>query len=665
MHDPSQASVLQQIAATAHAGRLDAAALMVEQAYTDGVMDPVLAALGGAIEFHRGQFSRAIPLLVLAQSDLTKDLTVRANLAESHFHLGDHASALALCDETSVVNDGSMRLARLGGHLAQEAEDYSRAIMCYRLVAKFQPHDWSIWNNLGNALGAADEAHEAAIALEHAARLAPDSAPIRINLGNTLVQAGRKDDAERILLEAAAMFADDPHPYLALYNMYRDVGREDDAYDAVREAARRAPESASIQSDFGQEAARRNDYAIAEAAFESALLIDPALGPAFVGLAAVYERMNREAELKPLRKRAINAKIDDQSRSFIDALSFKRANEFDAAFEALERAGNVIVPGRKLHLRGIMLDRLGRHDEAFEAFSEMNAHWKTDPSQPEIRAREYRNAIIHATEILSPSWIKSWTSFDVPLDKHTPVFLVGFPRSGTTLLDTMLMADPSVRVLEEEAFIGEIERELGGIDALPHLSQSQIIAARQGYFNRVRKLVDLGPETVVVDKHPMHLTKVAVIRRLFPEAKFVLALRHPCDVVLSCFITNFRINNAMANFLDLEDTATLYDLAFSHWEKARFHFNLSVSTVVYEQLVEDSERVLRPVFDNLGLAWPSEQFDHRDAARARGTVSTASYSQVTEPIYKRAAGRWMRYSEQLEPVIPVLAPWVKRFGYEL
>jgi tetratricopeptide (TPR) repeat protein len=665
MLEPSSAHMLQQIAATARAGRLDAAALMVEQARINGVMDPVIAALGGAIEFQRGQFSRAVPLLVQAQAFLTKDITVRANLAESYFHLGDHVSALALCDEISVTNDASMRLARLGGHLAQEAEEYVRSIMFYRMVAKAQPNDWSIWNNLGNALSAAGEAHEAAIALEHSVRLAADSAPIRINLGNALIQAGRNDDAQRVLLEAAAAFADDPNPYLSLYNMYRDLGREDDAYDAVREAARRAPNSAPIQSDLGQEAARRNDYAIAEAAFEAALVIEPALGPAFVGLAAVYERMNREAELEPLRERATHAQIDEQSRAFIDALSFKRANEFDAAFEALERAGDVVVPGRKLHLRGIMLDRLGRHDEAFEAFSDMNTHWKADPSQPAVRAREYRDGVTHATELLSPSWIKSWAPLNGPLDRRTPIFLVGFPRSGTTLLDTMLMADPSVRVLEEEAFIGEIENELGGIDALPNLTESQIITAREGYFDRVRKLVGLEPETVVVDKHPMHLTKVAVIRRLFPEAKFVLAMRHPCDVVLSCFITNFRINNAMANFLDLEDTATLYDLAFSHWEKARSHFDLSVSTVIYEQLVEDPEDVLKPVFDELGLIWPSAKFDHRNAARARGTVSTASYSQVTEPIYKRAAGRWTRYREQLEPIIPVLAPWVKRFGYEL
>jgi Flp pilus assembly protein TadD len=665
MSDPAQAELLQQIAATARAGRLDSAALMVEQARIAGQMDPTLAALGGAIEFHRGQFARALPLLVLAQAHHPADMTVRANLADAYFRTGDTAAALALCDADTIAKDASLRLARLGGHLAQEAEDYPRAIACYRLVAKTQGDDWSIWNNLGNALSAAGDIQEAATALERAVHLAPDSAPIHVNLGTTLIQAGRLEEAERVLTQAAARFTDDPHPYLALFNMYRDLGREDEGYDALREAARRAPDSAPIQSDFGQEAARRNDYAIAETAFEAALVLEPALGPPFVGLAAVYERMNREPELDPLYDRAVTQGVDAPSRAFIEALRHKRNGDIDAAFAALELAGDVVVAGRKHHLRGTMLDRLGRHEEAFVAFTAMNEHWIDDPTQPLARAAQYRDMAAQAKELLTPEWVKSWGADTEPMPWPTPIFLLGFPRSGTTLLDTMLMADPKVRVLEEENFIVQIEESLGGVTALPTLCQQQLTQARADYFARVEALIGPLDGKQIVDKHPMHLNKVAVIRRLFPEAKFVLAMRHPCDVVLSCYLTNFRINNAMANFLRLEDAAALYDLSFTHWEKAKALFDLPVGTVVYERLVEDKDRELRPLFDWLGLAWPGEAFDHRDAARARGTVATASYAQVTEPIYTRAAGRWTQYRTQLEPVLPVLASWIKRFGYEV
>ena len=150
------------------------------------------------------------------------------------------------------------------------------------------------------------------------------------------------------------------------------------------------------------------------------------------------------------------------------------------------------------------------------------------------------------------------------------------------------------------------------------------------------------------------------------KLKAVISIyRHPLDVLLSCYLTNFRVNNAMANFLDLEDAATLYDQTFTHWEKAQAVFDLPVKTVVYERLVEDTTRELRPLFDWLGLDWPGDDLDHRDAARARGVVHTASYAQVTEPIYTRARGRWLGYRQHLAPVIETMRPWVEKFAYSL
>ena len=170
---------------------------------------------------------------------------------------------------------------------------------------------------------------------------------------------------------------------------------------------------------------------------------------------------------------------------------------------------------------------------------------------------------------------------------------------------------------------------------------------------------------MLIDKSPLFLTKAVLIQRLFPNARFILALRHPCDVLLSCFMSNFRLNNAMSNFLRLEDAAEFYDLTFQHWERARALFPLNVHTIVYERLVEDVEAEVRPLFDFLGLDWRDEALDHRATAKARGLITTASYSQVVEPIYKRAAGRWEGYRHHLEPILPVLRPWVEKFGYSL
>lgn len=654
------------IATAARSGRLDEAALLAAQAFAAAPGDPVLAALAGAVECRRGQFARAVPYLQVAHRQKPDDVTVRANLAEALFRSGDPAGARALCTPQAAGADRTLRLARLGGALAQEAGAAAEAAQFYRQVVAAQPDDWQTWNNLGNALGADDDADGAVMALRRALELAPDAPPIHVNLGNALIAANKVNEAEVVLRAAADRFADDPMPLVSLHGLYLAAGYEQAAYDAMSDAAKRAPHDPAIQSELGYEAQRASRWDLAEAAYRRAIAGAPGLSPAYVGLASVLERVNREEELEDLRAAAVAAGVDAPSIAFIDALRHKRANAYEEAFAALDRAGDVIAPARAAHLRGTMLDRLGRYEEAFAAFAEMNRLWSEEPSDPRARAASYRDAVIHATTLLTPEWLAEWNLPPAAgRGPAAPIFVVGFPRSGTTLLDTMLMTDPRVRVLEEEPFIGEAEIALGGVEALAGLDAEAVQAARAAYFERVAGLVPLAADTVVVDKHPMHLNKVPVIRRLFPDARFVLALRHPCDALLSCYITNFRTNNAMSNFLDLGDAALTYHLTFTMWERARALFGLDVSTVVYERLVEDPARELRPVFDHLGLAWPGDAIDHTGAARARGAVSTASYAQVTEPIYRRSAGRWRRYERHLAPVFDMLRPWIERFGYGL
>jgi hypothetical protein len=121
----------------------------------------------------------------------------------------------------------------------------------------------------------------------------------------------------------------------------------------------------------------------------------------------------------------------------------------------------------------------------------------------------------------------------------------------------------------------------------------------------------------------------------------------------------------MASFLELDTAAELYDLSFRYFERAQQLFQIAQHTVVYERVVADRERELKQLFQFLGLDWHDQVLDHETTAKGRGRIKTASYSQVIEPIYTRAAGRWWNYRRQLEPVLPILAPWVEKFGYSL
>ncbi len=659
--------VLSQIAGLARSGRMDEAAILVASARHRSAADPVLAALGGAIEFHRGQFARAVPLLREALADKPGDITIRTNLAEALFRIDDTAGAMALCDEASCLADRSLRLARLGGFLAQQAEDFETAIARYSHVVAADPQDWSSWNNLGNSYSSVGNFPAAVEALDKAIGLAPDSQPIRVNLGNILLEGGDPGRAEVVLKEAAEHDREDPAPLLSLFTLYRQSGREDDAaFDVMVAATSRKPDDPRILDEAAHEASRVHRYDEAIALYWRAIEARPGMGSAYTGLASVFDRANREDEIEPLRDRAAAESAPEQHIAFLDALRHKRAGHIEDAFAALERSAEVVGKGRRMHLRGTMLDRIGRHEEAFAAFVEMNQHAMDDPGNPRERAKDYRDYVRTTSELLTPQWAAGWSP-PPPADpaRPSPIFLAGFPRSGTTLLDTMLMADPRALVLEEEPFIAELERAVGGVEALATLDAEALLAHRQSYWQRVASRGAITPETIVIDKQPLHANKIQSIMRFFPDARIILAVRHPCDVLLSCFLTNFKTNHAMSNFLDLHEGAELYDLTFRQLERAKAAFGFQIGTVVYERLVEDKARELRPLFDWLGMDWPGDDADHRDAARARGVVRTASYSQVTEPLYKRAAGRWTKYRDQLEPIFPVLQPWIDKFGYSL
>jgi hypothetical protein len=169
----------------------------------------------------------------------------------------------------------------------------------------------------------------------------------------------------------------------------------------------------------------------------------------------------------------------------------------------------------------------------------------------------------------------------------------------------------------------------------------------------------------LIDKNPLLGNGLPLIRRIFPDAKIILALRHPCDVALSCFTTNFKLNDGMSSFLDLETTAELYDLSFSYFDRVQQLLPMPTHQVVYEKLVADRESELRALFAFLDLPWDPNVLDHQKTAQERGRIKTASYAQVAEPIYSRSSGRWRNYRSHLAPILPVLKPWIDKFGYEV
>lgn len=665
MLDPTTAEALREAMRAAQAGDLIRARATAEAALP-GSGDPApLHAFLGMVSARSGDLAAAAEHLGHAHRARAADATIACNLIAVLIDLGRQEAALDVATRDLAFADSSLRVARYRGYLALTLDRLDEAAEAYDFVVARAPQDFETWNNLGNVRSALADYDGSITALEKAVALDPRAAPTRLNLATSLREAGRRADAEAMLRAAAEDFPDDAHALNDLHGQLQGDGRHAEALAVLERAARRAPDDAALQLklaiDYGQAMAPEQ----AETAYRRALDIDGAARDPYVGLAIQYEHTNREEEFAPLIARAEANGVDAATLAFLRALELRRAKRFEEALAAAEQVPDDLEPARTAHLRATLLDRLGRTDEAFAWFEETARRHAADPSDPLHRAAELRGELRGELAAMTPEWAASWSSDARADERPDPVFLVGFPRSGTTLLDTILMGHPDTLVLEEERALNLVDEAIGGLASLATMDAVEIAAARARYFEEVARIAPLAPGQMLVDKSPLFLSKVPLIRRLFPQARFILALRHPCDVLLSCFMSNFRLNRAMSNFLRIEDTAELYELSFRHWERANALFAVDSHTIVYERLIEGVEDEVRPLFDWLGLEWHEAALDHTRTAKARGLITTASYSQVVEPIYKRAAGRWHRYRAHLEPVLPVLAPWVAKFGYDL
>lgn len=667
MLDPKTADVLRQAVGAAQSGDTARARQLAEGALETGGDRTALNAFLGMLLARSNDLAGAARHLKTAQAERPGDATIACNLIAVLIDKGDLADALDVATHDLALSDPTLRVARYRGFIAQSLERFDEAIQAYEHVVAGEPGDFESWNNLGNARSATGDLDGSLIALEKAMALNPFAPPTRLNLAVALRSVGRGEEAELLLRKTVEEFPGDARALHELYVQYKKEGRQDDAMSAIEAAVTLDPDNANLQLKFGVECGLFNRLDEAERAFRQALALDPSMADAYLGLSVQYEHSNRDEEFAPLVAVAEANGLDEGPLAFMRAYEHRRANRFEDALESLALVPPDLEPERTTHLRGQLLDRLGRADEAIEAFITTNRLHETSPTRPLDRAAALRQNLRGEIDLLTPEWASSWTKAEDADDHPDPVFLVGFPRSGTTLLDTILMGHSDTMVLEEQPPIANSDKHIGGLAAIPAMDTAAVADARRFYFDEVAKVAPgpLDPVRMLIDKSPLFLSKAVLIHRLFPNARFIVALRHPCDVLLSCFMSNFRLNDAMSNFLRLEDAAEFYDLTFQHWERARALFSLNVHTIVYERLVEDVEAEVRPLLDFLGLEWRDEVLDHRATAKARGLITTASYSQVIEPIYKRAAGRWEGYRRHLEPVLPVLRPWVEKFGYSL
>jgi hypothetical protein len=250
-----------------------------------------------------------------------------------------------------------------------------------------------------------------------------------------------------------------------------------------------------------------------------------------------------------------------------------------------------------------------------------------------------------------------------PVQRH--VFLLGYPRSGNTLVENILASLPGVRALEERPTLTEADlaflRDKGALDQLAQPDPALLARLREAYWGRVRTEVPDVDGKVFVDMAPLNGIKLAVIARLFPDSIVVLCRRDPRDVVLSCFRRHFRVNASTYQMAGLERAARHYDAVMRLVDLHVAVLPLPVHVVDYSALVGNFDETTRELARFVGVPWTEAARDFSRTAAAR-EVRTVSAPQVRRGLFD-GTRQWERYREQMAPVLPLLEPWARKFGY--
>jgi tetratricopeptide (TPR) repeat protein len=652
----------------ARRGDLPGARREGERALAAAPADPRCLNFLGILACRAGDLASGAGYLARALAADPADIASRLGLARALVDLGRLAEAAEVATIDPPPGPAGAELGRIAGYAFQEQGRHSEAILSYERLLAHAPGDWEVWNNLGNVRRAAGDPAGALDALARARRLRPDLAAIHFNYGLAAAEAGRPAEAADAF--AQALRRDPAHAAAALElgQALIQAGRPEEALAALAAAPTHPETAADLALARGAALVRLERFDAAEAAYRAALAARPNFAAAFLELGVLLEHAHRLDALAGLLAEAEAQAVPPAELAYLHALALQRhGRPAEALAFARQIEPATIGAAQRAHLIGKLADRVGDTAAAFAAFAEMNRIEAAQAPPPGALAAAiaYRRRIEALTALVTPEFYAAWSPARPDPARAAPIFLVGFPRSGTTLLDTILMGHPDLTVLEEEPIVQRVADALGDYERLAALGRDEVDRLRTLYFAELDALAPAAASGRVVDKLPLNIVAAPLIHRIFPDARFIFARRHPCDVVLSCFMQYFRINDAMAAFLDLGEAARLYDAVLALWTRCREVLPLAVHDVRYEALVADPEAELRPLIGFLDLPWHDRLLDHRRTARERGHIKTPSYAQVSERLYARASGRWTRYRDPMGEVLPILSPWAERLGYEV
>lgn len=550
----------------------------------------------------------------------------------------DAALKLAPRNGAALLHKGRL-LDRLGQH--EQASDY------FRMSIQAEPGNPESHYCLGVALSATGKTGAACESYRKAIELKPDYIEALNNYGHTLNETGKLDQALHAFSKLLELQPDSAIAYNNLGIVYDSIGKTEEAESAYRNAIRIDPSLLETSCHLGYLLADEGRTAEALEIFDQILEQSPQLKSAIAGKATALEKLGDTEQARALLEKYAGDESADAEIVIAACKVALRTGEYDNAArraENLVRSGNTTEKGlADLHfVLGDLYDKQEKYHLAFSHYKEANALSPCAYSHEQhIR---YIDRIISATDSSSLDKLP-----DNRPEFRRLVFIVGMPRSGTSLVEQILASHPDVFGAGELRYIGDIAAALPGKngksasypEGLDTLTRESLHSLAGLYTTPVNRLADKSP--VITDKMPHNFLFLAFIHKLFPDAKIIHVKRNLLDNCLSLYFNSFNPNHAYSTDLGLLGKYYgEYLRLMRHW---REQAGIPMLDIQYETLINDFDNCTSRLLDYCGLGWSDSC---RDFHMNKRFVKTPSYNQVCQPLYSSSINRWKHYDEFIE-----------------
>ncbi len=528
--------------------------------------------------------------------------------------------------------------------------ELDRAIELYRKCTSATPRVGAPWYYLGLALHARLRLPASAEALAKASSLLPGDLSVRGTYATVEVMLGRFDRAIRAWRDLVASVPSSIEARLGLAQCLFELRRPEEAMQVLDEALARPGWDADGRLLRARlRFAERLGHTQVASRDAATLLAQHPGDPEAALYASRLPLPPGAPDEASERRRLLDLAVGGDPRSYITGLAhldlgklLEKERNYDGAFAAVTRGKQLLF----------------------------------DIETPENRAHElYMTHVRSFEQRVSPDWGAAWDAEPAASSRKTgiaepaPAFIVGFPRTGTTLLEQILNAHPALHATDELPVLQPVrdvlQEHFVGREAYPtwlgKLTPRQLEQGREAYWNRARWYCGEALNgKKLVDKQPLNLSHLPLAKRLFPKAPVIVVIRDPRDTCLSCFFQPMR---GVPAFYNLDHTAELYVALMDLWAYYKRVLNLNFMELRYEDLVADPEAKAREVLAFLGVDWNPEVLKFYEPKHRR-MITTPSYQDVTRPVYSSAKARWRNYERHMTGALKTLAGKVEQLGYE-